>query len=218
MSDFTKYSHDSPGIRNNPKIKLLKKNARQRSLLENLEAEAFHDLDELMGSAIMEDHILEENKDIRHLRGKYERFWLDKSKSIIHKDIVVIQPNGKAIIRASKNMYFGEARYLLNSMLQLNVTTLNEEQEIPLTLLMYVGRYEFHEIACLHALCLTSSQDNQPVCNYEILVPLTKNDIMTVPQVIDVDSLEFVKLKQRYPEIYNCLLRRLTSVPSKVEW
>jgi hypothetical protein len=218
MNDSTNFPIDAPKIRNNPQIKLLKKNARQRSLLENLEDESFHDLDELMGSAAQEDHILDENKDIRHLKGKFERFRLDRSKRLIYKDILVIQPNGKVIIRSSRNMYFGEARYLLNSMLQINVSTLNEEQEIPLTLLSYVGRYEFQEISCLHTLCLTASPDNQPVSHYELLVPILNNDLYIVPQMIDVDSLEFMKLRHRYPELYNNLLRPLTSLPSKVEW
>lgn len=219
MSDSPKNHVEVSDIKINPKIKLLKKNARKRSLLENLESEStFKDLDELLGSTAQEEHILEENKEILHLKGKYEHYWLDRKKNLIHKEILVIQPNGKVILRAMKNMYFGEARFVLNSMLQINMQSLNEELQVPLTLLAYVGRHEIDDIACLHALCLQADPDNAPVCSYNLLVPIPKTTTYSIAQVIDVDSIEFVKLRHRYPELYNCLLRRAPAYPTKIDW
>jgi hypothetical protein len=219
MNDSSKYSGDKSEIKINPKIKLLKKNARKRSLLENLESEStFQDLDELLGSVSQEEHILDEDKEIQHLKGKYEHYWLDRKKNVIHKEIVVIQPTGKVVLRAMKNMYFGTARFLLNSMLQINMQTLNEETPVPFTLLAYVGRHDLEDISCLHALCLQADPDNAPVCSYNLLVPIPKTTTHSVAQIIDVDSIEFVKLKHRYPELYNCLLRRAPSQATKVDW
>ncbi|MBU1821497.1 MAG: hypothetical protein KKG00_08305 [Bacteroidetes bacterium] len=219
MNESSKYVGEPLGLKTNSKIKLLKKNARKRSLLENLESEsAFQDLDELLGSVAQEEHILEEDKDIQHLKGKYEHYWLDRKKNLIYKEILVIQPNGKVILRAMKNMYFGEARFLLNSMLQINMQSLNEEVPIPFTLLAYVGRHQIDAISCLHALCLQADLDNAPVSSYNLLVPIPKSVNYSLAQVIDVDSIEFVKLKHRYPELYNCLLRRMPHIPTKVDW
>lgn len=219
MSDSKEKNGESSEIKNNPKIKLLKKNARKRSLLENLESDySVQDLDELLKNEVVDEEILIEDKNLLHLKGKYERFWLDRPKNIIHKEIVVIQPNGKVIIKAPKSIYNGVARYLLNSLLQINIDTLNDEHDIALTILAYVGRHEFHDISCLHSYSLSASFDNSPVVNYEILVPITHSDTLNVPQIIGIDSTEFSKLKFRYPELYNCLKRVNAVPPSKVEW
>ncbi len=219
MSHINQNPNESHEIANNPKIKLLKKNAKKRSLLENLEQDSlFNDLDELMTSGRVEEDILIENKNILHLKGKYERYWLDKSKHTIHKEILVIFPTGKVIIKAIKNIYFGEARYILNSLLQINIDSLNEEEDMALTILTFVGRHDFNDINCLHAFSLSASFDNTPISSYEILVPITSKDGKAIPQIFEVESTEFVKLKFRYPELYNCLNKVNFSPPPKVDW
>lgn len=218
MAHFSKKSISPNKIGNDPKIKLLKKNARQRSPLNNLESQnSFQDLDKIMGS-VVDNILLNENHALRHLRGKYERFTLDKGRNLIHKDILVIQPNGKVVLRTTKSIFQGEARYILNTLLQINIEKQNNELPIALTMLAYVGRYEIQDIRCLHALTITSAPDHSPISNYEILVPVIDNNAVTVPLNVEVDSLDFVKLKHRYPELYPCLLRKLSSTPSKVDW
>ncbi|MPR32293.1 hypothetical protein [Salmonirosea aquatica] len=218
MPDISKKNRESPKIRNNPKIKLLKKNARQRSLLENLESDnTYQDLEEIM-AGISEDTLLTEDKSVYHLKGKYERYWLDRTKNILHKDILIIQPNGNVVIRSPRNIYHGEAYYFLNSQLQLDIYLQNDELRIGLTLLGYVGRHDIKDIRCIHVLSLSSDPDLNPVVNYEILVPALQLDVITLPQLIEVDSLEFMKLTHRYPELYPGLQRRHTSAPARVDW
>ncbi|TDB64615.1 hypothetical protein [Arundinibacter roseus] len=218
MADSTNGPKSSDKIRDNPKIKLLKKNARPRSLLENLGSDAaFQDLDRIMEKA-SENTLLEERKDIRHLRGKYERYWLDRAKNTIHKDILIIQPSGKVVIRSVNNIYYGDSRYLLNSLLQLNINSQNEEIEVAINLLAYVGLYDISDIKCLHVLTLLSGPDHTPMTRYEVLVPIIQNDLITIPQIIENDSLEYVKLKHRHPELLVNLERRITTPPSRVEW
>lgn len=218
MTHYSKKPVEKNKIGSDPKIKLLKKNARQRSPLHNLESQtSFQDLDKIMGS-VVEDILVNENHILRHLRGKYERFTLDKGRNLIHKDILVVQPNGKVVLRTTKSTLYGEARYILNTLLQINFETENNELPIAMTMLAYVGRYEFQDIKCLHTLSITSAPDHSPVSNYEILVPVIDNNAVTVPLNVEVDSLDFVKLKHRYPELYPCLLRRVHSTPSKVDW
>lgn len=218
MSDISKNPYESPKIRNNPQIKLLKKNARKRSLLENLESDStYQDLDEIL-SSVVEENLLNEDRSVSHLKGKYERFWFDRTRNVINKDILLIQANGSVVIRSAKNMYYGEAHYFLNSQLQLDISSQNDELRIGLTMLGYVGRHEINDIRCLHILSLSSDADLCPVVNYEILVPVLQADILTLPQIIEVDSLEFMKLTHRYPELYPGLQRRHTSAPARVDW
>lgn len=219
MSDPKENSNKSHELGINPKIKFLKKNARKRSSLENLENDTrINDLNELINIERVEDDILNEKKNIIHLKGKYQRYWLDRAKNVIHKEILIIQPNGKAIIRANKNIYSGEARYVLNSLLQINIDSLNEFEDIALTLLAYVGRHDFQDITCLHTYSLSASLDNTPICTYEILVPITSNAEIAIPQLIEVDSTEFVKMKFRFPELYPILSKVNCTPPPKVEW
>ena len=218
MTESTENPREPRKIRNNPKIKLLKKNARQRSLLENFETEPpYDDLEEIMESVPM-DTLLDANATISHLQGKYERFWLERSRNIIHKDILLIRPNGKVVIKSLKKIFQGEAHYLLNSLLQLNITTQNDELPIALTLLAYVGRHEIEDIECLHALSLSSGPDLGPTVDSEILVPILEHDGLLLPQMIEKDSLEFLKLTHHYPELYSTLQRKITSAPAKVIW
>jgi hypothetical protein len=218
MLNDSRNQHEATKIRNHPKIKLLKKNARKRSLLENLESDTtYQDLDEIM-SGIVEENLLSEDRSISHLKGKYERFWFEQTKNVIHKDILLIQSNGGVVIRSVKNIYYGEASYLLNSQLQLDIYSQNEELRIGLMMLAYVGRHEISTIRCVHALSLSSDANLNPVVHYEILVPVLQADVIALPQIIEIDSLEFMKLTHRYPELYPSLQRRHTSAPTKVDW
>lgn len=218
MSDISRNPHESPKIRNNPQIKLLKKNSRKRSLLENLESDStYQDLEEIL-SGVVTDNLLNEDKSISHLKGKYERFWLDRTKNVIHKDILLIQANGSVVIRSVKNIYYGEGCYFLNSQLQLDIYSQNEELRIGLTMLGYVGRHEISDIRCVHILSLSSDSDLSPMVNYEILIPVLQSDVVTLPQIIEIDSMEFMKITHRYPELLNSLKRRHTSAPARVDW
>lgn len=218
MPDTSKNPHESPNIRNNPQIKLLKKNARKRSLLENLESDStYQDLDEIL-SGVVENSLMNEDRSVGHLKGKYERFWFDRTRNVIHKDVLIIQANGSVVIRSAKNIYYGEAYYFLNSQLQLDIYSQNDELRIGLTMLGYVGRHEINDIRCVHILSLSSDADLSPVANYEILVPVLQIDTLTLPQIIEIDSLEFMKLTHRYPELYPGLQRRHTSAPARVDW
>ncbi len=218
MSESTNNPIGPKRIGNDPQIKLLKKNARQRSLLENFEAEStFDDLEKIMGS-VTADTLLDADPKIDHLQGKYERFWLDRNRHVVHKDILLIRPNGKVVIKSLKKIYHGEAHYLLNSLLQITITTQNDELPIALTLLAYVGRHEMEDIECLHALSLSSGPDFGPTVENEILIPVVDHDGLLLPQMIENESLEFLKLTHRYPELYPTLQRKITSAPAKVIW
>ena len=218
MPESTNNSLRPQKISSNPKIKLLKKNARKRSSLENFETNSsYGDLEEIMNSVTV-DTLLDTDAKINHLQGRYERFWLEYSKKIIHKDILLIRPNGSVIIKSLKRIYHGEAHYLLNSLLQINITTLNDELPIALTVLAYIGRHEIENIECLHALSLSSGPDFSPTISTEVLVPVLEHDGLILPQVIEAESLEFLKLTHRYPELYPTLQRKITSAPAKVIW
>ncbi len=170
-----------------------------------------------MGSVTV-DTLLDANARINHLQGKYERFWLERSRNLIHKDILLIRPNGSVVIKSLKRIFHGEAHYLLNSLLQLNISTQNDELPIALTLLAYVGRHEIEDIECLHTLSLSSGPDFGPTVDSEILIPVLGHDGLLLPQVIEKDSLEFLKLTHHYPELYSALQRKITSAPAKVIW
>jgi hypothetical protein len=206
-------------IGDNPKIKLLKKKARQRSLLENLENELATgvELDDLIDGETF-DYALEDKKDIRHLKGKYERYRLHPSRNFLFKDILTIQPDGKVVIRAFKNIYTGVASYVLNTTLQINVSMQNEDTPFPLNLLMFVGRNDKEDIQCLYAICLTTNADNQPSVHYELLVPIPKQETTALPQRIVVDSLEFFKLTHKYPNLMKYLQQRELTIPNRVVW
>ncbi|HEV7350433.1 hypothetical protein [Telluribacter sp.] len=206
-------------IGDNPKIKLLKKNARQRSLLENLETDvsSYGDIHDLIDSESF-DYSIEEKKDIRHLKGKYERYRLDATKNVVYKDILTIQPDGKVIIRSLKNIYSGVANYLLNATLHISINMQNEVTPIAMNMLMFVGRNDKEDIQCMHALCLTTNADNQAAVQHELLIPILKQETTTLPQRIVVDSLDFYKLNYRLPELMRSLQQRTVSVPTKVDW
>lgn len=90
----------------------------------------------------------------------------------------------------------------------LNLSVHNDELPIAMPLLAYVGRHEIEDIECLHALSLSSGADFGPTVENEILVPVMGHGGLLLPQMIEKDSLEFMKLTHRYPELYSTLQKK----------
>ncbi len=78
--------------------------------------------------------------------------------------------------------------------------------------------HEIVDIECPHAISLLSDPDFDPTVDSEILVRVLEHDGLLLPQVIEKDSLEFLKLTHHYPELYHTLQRKITSASAKVIW
>lgn len=163
-----------------------------------------------------EELIIGQNSNVRHLCGKYERYSLSEDQKRIIKDIVTIYADGKVIVRSMEGIQKGVASYFMNSILAVNLNTLNDKDAIGTQLLMYVGRFEYKDIECLHAVCSTINSHNIPLARHEVLIPT--NTLGILSEIIQIESQAFYKLNYKYPQLLKSLQARQLHTSNRISW
>ncbi len=163
-----------------------------------------------------EDLIIGQNSNVRHLCGKYERYSFYEDQKRIVKDIVTIYADGKVIVRSMEGIQKGVASYFMNSILSITLNTLNDKDAICTQLLMYVGRFEYKDIECLHAVCATINSHNMPLARHEVLIPTKTLGILS--EYIQIESQAFYKLNYKYPHLLKSLQARQLHTSNRITW
>lgn len=197
-----------------PKIK----NRRQQLPMPNDIQEYLMNADESEKSLenSPEDLIIGQNSNVRHLCGKYERYSFYEDQKRIVKDIVTIYADGKVIVRSMEGIQKGVASYFMNSILAINLNMLNDKDAIGTQLLMYVGRFEYKDIECLHAVCSTINSHNTPLARHEVLIPT--NTLGILSENIQIESQAFYKLNYKYPQLLKSLQSRQLHTSNRISW
>lgn len=162
------------------------------------------------------DYIIGEDQDLRRLAGKYERYYYDETKKSVIKDILSLQANRQVLVRSVTGIYRGFASYCVNAILSIHLFTQNDQQANSEQLTIYVGRYGYEELECLHPLCLTFGADNIPVARTEVLIPA--QSWSSLPEEIKIESLAWFKVQHRYPHLLALLQKRTLNAPHLVTW
>lgn len=160
--------------------------------------------------------VLSQIQSIRHLSGKYERYYIDDERKIIVKDLVNIGTDGRVIIRSLNGIFKGMGTYFNNTTLAINVMAINDDEAFFSQLLAYVGRFGSDELECLFAIASTIDSRNIPIGRLEVLVP--SDTFGVLPEYIKVDSQAFFKLNYKYPQLYKILQTRQLHSFGKVAW
>ncbi|MCP1382187.1 hypothetical protein [Runella salmonicolor] len=199
-----------------PKIK----NRRQQLPMPNDIHEYLMNADEMETETAIENSqeelIIGQNSNVRHLCGKYERYSLCEDQKRLVKDIVTIYADGKVIVRSMEGIQKGVASYFMNSILAINLNTLNDKDAISTHLLMYVGRFEYKDIECLHAVCSTINSHNIPLSRHEVLIPTKTLGILS--EIIQIESQAFYKLNYKYPQLLKSLQARPLLTSNRISW
>jgi hypothetical protein len=153
---------------------------------------------------------------IRHLSGKYERYYLDEPRKIIHKELININADGRVIVRSPRGIQKGMAVYFVSATLAINLVSFNDDETFHSQLLGYVGRYHYSDIECIVALCTTIDENNVPVARREILIPADTFGVL--PEKIQLESQAFFKLNHKYPHLYKLLQTRAIQASARVSW
>ncbi|WP_428660922.1 hypothetical protein [Runella sp.] len=163
-----------------------------------------------------EELIIGQNSNVRHLCGKYERYSFYEDQKRIIKEIVNVYADGKVVVRSMAGIQKGVATYFMNSILAINLNTLNDKEEICTQLLMYVGRFEYKDIECLYAVCSTINAHNIPLARHEVLIPT--NTFGVLSESIQLDSQAFYKLNYKYPHLLKALQARQLHTSNRISW
>ena len=159
---------------------------------------------------------VEQNQSIRHLHGKYERYYLDEERKLIIKDLVSIGTDGKVIVRSLNGIYKGTGTYFMNAMLSINLVSINDAESFCAQLLAYVGRFSYDDIECLYTICSTIDGHNVPIARMEVLLPADTFGLL--PEHIKLDSQGFYKLNFKYPHLLKILQARQLRSQGRVTW
>ncbi|MCU0341140.1 MAG: hypothetical protein MUE30_14770 [Spirosomaceae bacterium] len=157
-----------------------------------------------------------DDRNIRHLSGKYERYYLDEPRKLIHKELLNIHTDGRVIVRAHGGIQKGMAVYFVNATLAINLMSLNEDELFCSQLLGYVGRFAYNDIECITVLCTTIDENNIPVARRELLVPA--DTFGALPEKIQIESQAFFKLNYKYPHLAKVLQTRPLHATARVTW
>jgi len=202
---FTKLNNISKGIKTPKKIR------------RDMPFDHF-DLDSLLPTELaisQEVGLVDDILTIKHLVGKYERYYCDSNTKNIIRDIITIKPDGRVIVRSPKGLFSGIGEYTLNSVLNIQISTFNDfpfREQIS----CYVGRYEHGQISCLYCLTLSANANNIPYCRYEVLIPVF--DGLSAPEIFVPETLNFFKLEKKYPELWKYIVLRTMQSLNRVEW
>lgn len=173
--------------------------------------ETAHKLEEAQGN-----FTVGEERNIRHLSGKYERYYLDETRKLLHKELLNIHTDGRVIVRSQAGIQKGMAVYFVNATLAINLMSINEDELFCSQLLGYVGRYNYSDIECISALCCTVDESNIPIARREVLIPA--DTFGALPEKIQLESQAFFKLNYKYPHLLKHLQMRPMQANARVTW
>jgi len=163
-----------------------------------------------------ESFMVGQDNRIRHLSGKYERFYLDESQKVIHKELVNIHTDGRVIVRSQQGIQKGMAMYFMNATLAINILSLNDDETMCQQILSYTGRFDYQQLECLYSLCTTINAHNVPIARQEVLIPA--DTFGALPELIKIESQAFFKLNYKYPHLLKNLQSRQLQAQNKVTW
>lgn len=125
-------------------VKNVKKRRQQMPMPTDIQ-DYFFNSDSASAYEKAQEHFpVEQNQSIRHLHGKYERYYLDEERKLIIKDLVSIGSDG-------------------NATLSINLVSINDAESFCAQLLAYVGRFSYDDIECLYTICSTIDGHNVPI-------------------------------------------------------
>jgi hypothetical protein len=153
---------------------------------------------------------------LAHLAGKFERYRINDEKTLVFKDVITLSANGGTLLETITDSYHGQATYLNNAVLQINIMAQTVNSSIALNMMMFVGENDRKNLRCLHAISLIPKCGRQPTAHFEVVIPVLEGGYG--PECIRVDSRDYFTLKYRYPDMIQELHQRPLSVPDRVDW
>jgi hypothetical protein len=153
---------------------------------------------------------------LAHLAGKFERYRINDEKTLVFKDIITLSANGSTLLETITDSYHGQATYLNNAVLQINIMAQNANSCVSVNMMMFVGENDRKNLRCLHAISLVPKCGRQPTAHFEVVIPVLTGAYG--PECIRVDSRDYFTLKYRFPELIQALHQRPLSVPDRVDW
>lgn len=163
-----------------------------------------------------ESFAIGENRQVKQLSGKYERYYFDENKQLIYKDLLNIHTDGRVVLRSHQGIFKGIAFVSMNTTLSINLLSLNDEDTFCSQLLCYVGRNGYDDIVCLKVLCTSIDCNNLPIARQEVLIPADTFGVL--PEVIKLESQAFYKLNYKYPQLSKLLQSRQLHTNGSITW
>ena len=161
-----------------------------------------------------ESFAIGENRQVKQLSGKYERYYFDENKQLIYKDLLNIHTDGRVVLRSHQGIFKGIAFVSMNTTLSINLLSLNDEDTFCSQLLCYVGRNGY--VVCLKVLCTSIDSNNLPIARQEVLIPTDTFGVL--PEVIKLESQAFYKLNYKYPQLAKLLQSRQLHTIGTITW
>lgn len=200
-----------------PPLKIqVKKRRQQLPMPTDIQDYLFSTESAALWENVQENFIVGQNHNLRHLSGKYERYYLEEDRKLIVKDLVNINADGRIIVRSIQGIQKGFGIYFMNSALSINLFSINDDQTCCTQLLSYVGRFNYEDVECLFSVCSTIDVHNIPVARFEVLIP--SDTFGLLPEHIKLDSQAFFKLNYKYPHLLKVLQSRQIHSFSRVTW
>ncbi|WP_298357546.1 hypothetical protein [Runella sp.] len=198
------------------KIPQVKKRRQQMPMPTDIHDYLFSSESAALWEKAQESFVIGQSNNLRHLSGKYERYYLEEERKLIVKDLVNINGDGRIIVRSMMGIQKGFGIYFMNSTLAINLFSLNDNETFCSQLLSYVGRFNYSDVECLFAICTAIDTHNTPVARMEVLIP--SDTFGLLPEHIKLDSQAFFKLNFKYPNLLKALQSRQIHASNKVVW
>jgi hypothetical protein len=194
----------------------MKKRRQQMPMPTDIQDYLFNSESAALFEKAQESFVVGQNQSLRHLSGKYERYYLDDERKLIVKDLVNINPDGRVIVRSMSGILKGMGVYCMNSTLAINLFSLNDDEAFCAQMLAYVGRFNYDDLECLFSICSTIDGHNIPVARMEILIP--SDTFGLLPEIIKLESQAFYKLNYKYPLLLKSLQARQLHSFGRIVW
>ncbi|MFN8348613.1 MAG: hypothetical protein U0X91_26665 [Spirosomataceae bacterium] len=203
----------TPPLKKNLRVK---KRRQQMPMPTDIQDYLFSSESAALWEKAQEGFMVGQNHSLRHLSGKYERYYLEEDRKLIMKDLVNINADGRIIVRSMAGIQKGFGIYFMNAALAIHLYSLNDNETLCAQLLTYVGRFNYDDIECLFAVGSTVDAHNIPVARPEILIP--SDTFGLLPEQIKPDSQAFFKLNFKYPHLLKSLQSRQIHSLNRVVW
>lgn len=194
----------------------IKKRRQQMPMPTDIQDYLFSTESAVLWEKAQESFMVGQNHSLRHLSGKYERYYLEEDRKLIVKDLVNINADGRIIVRSMLGIQKGFGIYFMNATLAINLFSINDDETLCTQLMSYVGRFNYDAVECLFAICSTIDSHNIPVARIEVLIPTDTFGLL--PEYIKLDSQAFYKLNFKYPHLFKVLQSRQIHAFSRVVW
>ncbi len=140
----------------------------------------------------------------KSIAGHYEMFFLASTQNSILKNIFILHADGNVKIEGQGgHTHYGEAKAFGNSLLAINMYSLNRSKEFHYQILLHIGNYldVFGEkVERLFGMATTITSQNLPSATLRVLIRL-KNTVQSQPCEYRENTPEYTELHTLYPNL-----------------